>query len=179
VVPVAGDFIDVLRLNRLVKEVRPVKVLPHRFMGQESLFKKLPPERRRLIDATSMRSVMKTVLRIVSLPAVKKIIALLIVLTIFSGAAFAQSSSGSGDLLGLKGPVETILGIFTSSITRGIALIFFIILCIGLITTGRQEPEMFKKFIPWIAGTVLFMAAGTITKTFISDPASVKASILE
>jgi hypothetical protein len=27
---------------------------------------------------------------------------------------------------------------------------------------------MFKKFIPWIAGTILFMAAGTITSKFVN-----------
>jgi hypothetical protein len=33
---------------------------------------------------------------------------------------------------------------------------------------GRQEPGMWKKFVPWIAGTVLFMAAGTITNKFMN-----------
>jgi type IV secretory pathway VirB2 component (pilin) len=72
------------------------------------------------------------------------------------------------DTIGLQQHVNTILDIITSNAVRGIACIFLIILCIGLITTGRQEPEMFKKFIPWIAGTILFMAAGTITDKFLN-----------
>lgn len=75
--------------------------------------------------------------------------------------------SAQEDGIGLQKHVNTILSIITSNAVRGIACIFLIILCIGLITTGRQEPEMFKKFIPWIAGTILFMAAGTITDKFL------------
>jgi hypothetical protein len=38
---------------------------------------------------------------------------------------------------------------------------------------------MFKKFIPWIAGTILFMAAGTITSKFISVEEDTFNSALE
>jgi type IV secretory pathway VirB2 component (pilin) len=117
---------------------------------------------------------MKKLFHILSFPLVKRVIALFIILMVSSGIAFAQE-----DTFGLQKPIETILNIFTSNVVRGIACIFLIILCIGLITTGRQEPDMFKKFIPWIAGTVLFMAAGTITKTFLSDTASVTTNIFE
>jgi type IV secretory pathway VirB2 component (pilin) len=85
------------------------------------------------------------------------------------------------DTIGLQKHVNTILDIFTSNAVRGIACIFLIILCIGLITTGRQEPDLFKKFIPWIAGTVLFMAAGTITETFLDKDSlsDIKTSFTE
>ncbi|MDR2786276.1 MAG: TrbC/VirB2 family protein [Treponema sp.] len=92
----------------------------------------------------------------------KRLLLVFFILTIFVSAVPAQ------DAIGLQQHVNTILDIFTSNAVRGIACIFLIILCIGLITTGRQEPEMFKKFIPWIAGTVLFMAAGTITDKFLN-----------
>jgi type IV secretory pathway VirB2 component (pilin) len=94
----------------------------------------------------------------------KRLAAFLFIL--FFCAAFLSAQE---DAIGLQKHVNTILDIFTSNAVRGIACIFLIILCIGLITTGRQEPEMFKKFIPWIAGTVLFMAAGTITDKFLDQ----------
>jgi type IV secretory pathway VirB2 component (pilin) len=61
--------------------------------------------------------------------------------------------------------------IITSPWVKGIACIALIVECILLITAGRQEQGMFKKFIPWIAGTILFMAAGTITSVFLTNSA--------
>jgi type IV secretory pathway VirB2 component (pilin) len=92
----------------------------------------------------------------------KRLLFFLLILTVCTAFVSAQD-----DAIGLQKHVNTILDIFTSNAVRGVACIFLIILCIGLITTGRQEPEMFKKFIPWIAGTVLFMAAGKITEKFL------------
>jgi len=60
-----------------------------------------------------------------------------------------------------------VLEMLSSPWVKGIACIALIAECIALITAGRQEPGMFKKFIPWIAGTILFMAAGTITSKFV------------
>jgi type IV secretory pathway VirB2 component (pilin) len=94
----------------------------------------------------------------------KRIIAFLLLMLVFTGFLAAQNDDFSNTL---NSHIQNILSIMTSNAVRGIACIFLIILCIGLITTGRQEPEMFKKFIPWIAGTVLFMAAGTITNKFL------------
>lgn len=74
--------------------------------------------------------------------------------------------------------LQVILDIFTSPIVKGIACIFLIILCIGLVTTGRQDPEMFKKFIPWIIGTVLFMSAGAITERFVDTDNSTARNIM-
>jgi type IV secretory pathway VirB2 component (pilin) len=95
----------------------------------------------------------------------KRVSAVLILLFIVTGFAAAQTGD---DPLGLSKHVGTLLSIFTSPAIKGIACVFLIILCIGLITQGRQEPELFKKFVPWIAGTVLFMAASTITKKFVN-----------
>jgi type IV secretory pathway VirB2 component (pilin) len=105
---------------------------------------------------------MKTPSSIFSSLWAKRILAFFLVMTVCVALASAQD-----DAIGLQKHVDTILDIFTSNAVRGVACIFLIILCIGLITTGRQEPEMFKKFIPWIAGTVLFMAAGKITEKFL------------
>jgi type IV secretory pathway VirB2 component (pilin) len=72
------------------------------------------------------------------------------------------------DDFGLDEKVGMVLQMLSSPWVKGIACIALIAECIGLITAGRQEPGMFKKFIPWIAGTILFMAAGTITSKFIN-----------
>jgi type IV secretory pathway VirB2 component (pilin) len=77
-------------------------------------------------------------------------------------SVYAQDNS-----FGLDTKIGMVLQMLSSPWVKGIACIALIAECIGLITAGRQEPGMFKKFIPWIAGTILFMAAGTITSKFI------------
>jgi type IV secretory pathway VirB2 component (pilin) len=69
----------------------------------------------------------------------------------------------------LNGKVQIILDILSSPWVKGVACIALVAECIGMITAGRQEPGMFKKFIPWVAGTLLFLAAGTITSAFMGD----------
>jgi type IV secretory pathway VirB2 component (pilin) len=64
--------------------------------------------------------------------------------------------------------VSIILEFLSSPWVRGVCVIALIAECIGMITAGRQEPGMFKKFIPWIVGTVLFMSASAITEQFIN-----------
>jgi type IV secretory pathway VirB2 component (pilin) len=95
----------------------------------------------------------------------KKIV-LLLLFFLAGTVLFAQNTSTTD--FGLGTHVATILAILSSPWVKGIACIALIIECIGLIFMGRQEPGMFKKFIPWIAGTILFMAAGTITSNFIN-----------
>ena len=47
----------------------------------------------------------------------------------------------------LNDKVKILLGVISSPWVKGIACIALIVECIGLITAGRQEPGMFKKFI--------------------------------
>jgi type IV secretory pathway VirB2 component (pilin) len=77
---------------------------------------------------------------------------------------FAQTGGSS---FGVEERVKIIIDFLSSPWVKGICVIALIVECIGMITAGRQEPGMFKKFIPWIAGTVLFMSAGSITTMFI------------
>jgi type IV secretory pathway VirB2 component (pilin) len=106
------------------------------------------------------------------LPINKRMAALVLLLVIctFSVAA---------DDFGLDEKIGMVLQMLSSPWVKGIACIALIVECIGLITAGRQEPGMFKKFIPWIAGTILFMAAGTITSKFISVEEDTFNSALE
>lgn len=78
------------------------------------------------------------------------------------------SATFADDTFGLDSKVKILVDLISSPWVKGIACIALIVECIGLITAGRQEPGMFKKFIPWIAGTIIFMAAGTITNKFLN-----------
>jgi type IV secretory pathway VirB2 component (pilin) len=96
----------------------------------------------------------------------------LLALCVFQAAA-------QDDSFGLDSKVAMVLQMLSSPWVKGIACIALIAECIGLITAGRQEPGMFKKFIPWIAGTILFMAAGTITSKFVNIETSTFNEALE
>jgi type IV secretory pathway VirB2 component (pilin) len=106
-------------------------------------------------------------------PFGKRVLLLAICLFGFSVMAFAQDNFGLGEKM------QTLLDVIGSPWVKGIAAIALIIECIGLITAGRQEPGMFKKFVPWIAGTILFMAASTITNTFLKPDESGIQDILK
>jgi len=77
--------------------------------------------------------------------------------------AEADVASSVGDKVGI------LLGILGSPWVKGVACVALIIEAIAMITAGRQEPGMFKKFIPWIVGTIIFMCAGTIASKFITS----------
>ena len=51
---------------------------------------------------------------------------------------------------------------FGNGWVKGIACIMLIGECLGLLVAGGQNPQIFKKFLPFIIGTVLFMCAGKI-----------------
>jgi type IV secretory pathway VirB2 component (pilin) len=93
----------------------------------------------------------------------KRIVILFLLFAVCTFSVAAQT-----DDFGLDEKIGMVLQMLSSPWVKGIACIALIVECIGLITAGRQEPGMFKKFIPWIAGTILFMAAGTITSKFIN-----------
>jgi trbC/VIRB2 family len=93
----------------------------------------------------------------------KKLAAIIILMVCCVSFAAAED-----DAFGLNSRVKMIIELLNSPWVKGIACIAFVVECILLFTAGRQEPGMFKKFIPWIAGTVLFMSAGTITNKFMN-----------
>ncbi len=93
----------------------------------------------------------------------KKFVMVMFIAFVCVSLTFAED-----DAFGLNSKVKILVDLISSPWVKGIACIALIVECIGLITTGRQEPGMFKKFIPWIAGTIIFMAAGTITNKFLN-----------
>jgi type IV secretory pathway VirB2 component (pilin) len=86
---------------------------------------------------------------------------------VLAQSVFAQAGGSSSTATAVEERVKKILEFLSSPWVKGICVIALIVECIGMITAGRQEPGMFKKFIPWIAGTVLFMSAGSITSMFV------------
>jgi type IV secretory pathway VirB2 component (pilin) len=111
-----------------------------------------------------MRMKRKNFLR---MPAGRRVLAGAMLVTIFLLAPVSLFAA-DGDLSTTLGDkVNIVLEIIGSPWVKGVACIALIAECIGLLTAGRQEPGMFKKFIPWIAGTLLFLAAGAITNQFM------------
>jgi type IV secretory pathway VirB2 component (pilin) len=104
----------------------------------------------------------------------KRIVLVLLLSAVCTFQAAAEDSS-----FGLDEKIGLVLQMLSSPWVKGIACIALIAECIGLITAGRQEPGMFKKFIPWIAGTILFMAAGTITSKFVDIETSTFNEVLD
>lgn len=90
------------------------------------------------------------------------------VMFMFLAFVCISATFAAEDTFGLNSKVKILVDLISSPWVKGIACIALIVECIGLITAGRQEPGMFKKFIPWIAGTIIFMAAGTITNKFLN-----------
>jgi type IV secretory pathway VirB2 component (pilin) len=84
-------------------------------------------------------------------------------------SVFAQDTGFTSLNTTLNSRVSNILSVIFSPWMKGVACIALVAECIGMLTAGRQEPGMFKKFIPWIVGTVLFLAAGSITTAFMGN----------
>ena len=66
-----------------------------------------------------------------------------------------------GDITGLSGVLNQILGFFRSGYMKAIVSIALGGLAVGMIM-NRGEPGMVKKFIPWIAGCTLLLSLSAI-----------------
>lgn len=90
----------------------------------------------------------------------KKACVFLVLFFVATTAMFAASNDT------LTTEMNTVIGnlvsFFESGWVKGIACIALIAEAIGLIFAGGQNPQIFKKFLPLIAGTVIFMCAGKI-----------------
>lgn len=76
---------------------------------------------------------------------------------------FADAASDMSD------SINNIVDFFSSGWVKGIACILLIGECLGLLFAGGQNPQIFKKFLPFIVGTVLFMCAGKIITLVFGD----------
>ncbi len=75
---------------------------------------------------------------------------------VIAAFTFAQETKTMDDR------VYTIVKFFNGGWVKGICCILLIGECLGLLFAGGQNPQIFKKFLPFIVGTVLFMCAGKI-----------------
>lgn len=82
---------------------------------------------------------------------------------LFAFFMFVACSFTFADAAGeMSTSVNRIVDFFSSGWVKGIACIMLIGECLGLLVAGGQNPQIFKKFLPFIIGTVLFMCAGKI-----------------
>lgn len=84
-------------------------------------------------------------------------------------AASATFAADTGTANAMNERVGTVINIFNNNWVKGIAALALIGECLGLLFAGGQNPQIFKKMLPVIAGTVLFMCAGKITTLLFGD----------
>jgi len=82
-----------------------------------------------------------------------------ILMVLLVGSVFAANNV---DTSTMDSTVNNIVDFFNGAWVKGICCVALIGECLGLIFAGGQNPQIFKKFLPLIAGTVLFMCAGKI-----------------
>lgn len=93
----------------------------------------------------------------------KKACVFLVLFFVAATAMFASDTSTSTSVSSeMNNIVGNLVSFFESGWVKGIACIALIAEAIGLIFAGGQNPQIFKKFLPLIAGTVIFMCAGKI-----------------
>jgi len=88
----------------------------------------------------------------------KKLCMFLFLFVAATASIFAQSTATAE----MNSIVGNLVSFFENGWVKGIACIALIAEAIGLIFAGGQNPQIFKKFLPLIAGTVIFMCAGKI-----------------
>lgn len=82
-----------------------------------------------------------------------------ILMVLLVGSVFAANNV---DTSTMDSTINNIVDFFNGAWVKGICCVALIGECLGLIFAGGQNPQIFKKFLPLIAGTVLFMCAGKI-----------------
>lgn len=87
---------------------------------------------------------------------IKKSVVVLFLMVVACSFTFADAAASMNE------SVNNIVNFFSSGWVKGIACIMFIGECLGLLFAGGQNPQIFKKFLPFIVGTVLFMCAGKV-----------------
>lgn len=97
----------------------------------------------------------------------KRLFAFVLVVMFCVASGFAQQNAGEIAKLDEWGKI--IVGLFTSTWLKAVCVVALIALCLGMVTVGRQEPGMFKKFIPWVVGVIIMLSAAQIVNFFFSD----------
>ncbi len=95
----------------------------------------------------------------------KKMVLTALFAVVMCSFTFAASDAATE----MNSSINNIVDFFSSGWVKGIACIMLIGECLGLLFAGGQNPQIFKKFLPFIIGTVLFMCAGKIITLVFSN----------
>ena len=104
----------------------------------------------------------------------KKLFITALFMAVMCSFTFAADSGSAANEMNES--VNKIVDFFSSGWVKGIACIMLIGECLGLLFAGGQNPQIFKKFLPFIIGTVLFMCAGKIISLVFGDFGSTQFS---
>lgn len=96
----------------------------------------------------------------------KRLLFFFALIAICTVSLFAQSGDNATKL---DHWAKVILSMFTSTWLKVVCVVALIALCLGLITVGRNEPGMAKKFVPWLVGVIILLSAGSIVSFFFRD----------
>lgn len=99
----------------------------------------------------------------------KKGIVVLLFLCIITSGVFGTTPTTTTAAADMAETVGKVADFFGSGWVKGICCICLIGECLGLLFAGGQNPQIFKKFLPFIIGTVLFMCAGKIVNLIFGD----------
>lgn len=88
----------------------------------------------------------------------KKLIVLLLCCLMVTSMVFADDTAAQK----MEKRIGAIVNFFSNGWVKGVMVILLIGECLGLLVGGGQNPQIFKKFLPFIVGTLLFMSAGSI-----------------
>lgn len=86
---------------------------------------------------------------------------LFVMLAIFA-VCVVNASAQNAATNEMDNTVFNIVNFFNGGWVKGVCCVALIGECLGLLAMGGQNPQIFKKFLPFIVGTVLFMCAGKI-----------------
>lgn len=97
-----------------------------------------------------------------------KVLFMLVFAAVFMcSGLFAENTTTTEDF-GVASAMQTVIDFLTNKWVIGIFFVAFCVECILLMTAGRADGQAWKKFVPILAGTVLFLAGPTITKKFMN-----------
>ena len=99
----------------------------------------------------------------------KKLVLTALFAAVMCSFTFAQNTAATDAASSMTTSVNNIVDFFSKGWVKGIACIMLIGECLGLLFAGGQNPQIFKKFLPFIIGTVLFMCAGKIITMVFKD----------
>lgn len=96
-----------------------------------------------------------------------KVLFMLVFAAVFMCSGLFAAETGTGEDFGVASAMQTVIDFLTNKWVIGIFFVAFCVECILLMTAGRADGQAWKKFVPILAGTILFLAGPSITKKFM------------